>query len=498
MRARPSAERGFSLGEQLIALACLTVLLGAAMGLLASAAKLRGDEMPSADRVWTLSRAHAEIAAAESAAAQLAYFDLAATVAAVRARSGASGGDASDEAQAAKGAASAGKPDVGDSGGGGPKGEDGEDGGPKGGGSGGVTPPAGYCGPVELGDPSTWPSGLDPGKPATYSSVAWWPGFDKNDPSTWYYECASTTGPKELVPIYSYGTGVRYGRKRDAKGKPAVLRGPAAVAGAEANLFDGQVGDALVVLKTEPGLAPFALGGPFVASSERIRLAGRDAARRSQIEGLRVGDLLVVTGRSSGGRVATAIAELAEAPRQIAAPSYLDAEGAPLLQYYEARVLAPDAEFRWGLRNSEETETGVTIEEDAAVALLSRSEAVVAFYTAAAEGEKTELALVRIAGSPETPESFETLVPRAAAPLSASVATMTTAAGETVASGVTATMSVQASPGAPSEPLHVEARFLGAAQTNRRVGFTYGTFPSPVASEEAPFEGGMLEVVIDQ
>ena len=136
---RRNAQRGVTLVEQLVALAAFVVIGTAAFMLLGSTERARREAQPAADRVWTRAAAATELALCESAAADLAYFDLTATIAAARSGGGSGGG-----------------------GGGG--------GGPKGGGTGGddgvkktsvayassaTTPPAGYCGPVVLSNPAT-------------------------------------------------------------------------------------------------------------------------------------------------------------------------------------------------------------------------------------------------------------------------------------------------------------------------------------------------------
>lgn len=478
------AQRGVTLVEQLIALAAFVVIGTAAFMLLGTTERARREAQPAADRVWTRATAATELAMCESAAADLAYFDLTATIAAARPGGGSGGGGG---------------------GGGG--------GGPKGGGSGGgggpkksdvayaaapapTTPPSGFCGPVVLSNPGSWPPGFDPRDNTTWSGVEWWSGANTSDPSTWYYRCSTPGAGGRLAPVYSYGDGVVFaGGNRDAT---VAVVGPAAVVPDSTPLYPDQNGDALVMLRTEPSTSRLALGASFDTTSNTIRLVASDVATREAIETLAAGDVLVVTGNTAAGTTRTAIAELRETPAPVVWPSPLDTSGQPILRYFQASVEPSSSEFRWGLRNAAASAAGVTITQDASVAVLDRSGGVVVFYTARDERDRTEF--VKVTGGVVTDpqqlgpgirnrNSRQVLVRDAAAPLRAEVRTMTVGTGDTartVTSGMSVAMPIAGENGEPNvEPLSATVEFLASAMTNSKLGFTYGTisetvtFPSP-------------------
>lgn len=466
MRRPPEkSQRGFTLLEEILCLAIVAVVVAGAMSLLATTARVRSEAQPGAESVWTRSRAQAELARAESAGCSLAYFDVTDTVAAALGKGKPKGG--------------------GHEGGGGTegdkKGEGGGDGGgsPGGKGGGGTAAPDGYCGPVVPSDPSTWPPNFDPTVQSTWKNVTWYPGLDKSDPSTWFYSCATTPAtPRAPKPVYSYGTGVVY--DAGAGGKPVAIVGPAAVAPESEPLFDGQKGDALVMIKSEPGFAPFVLDGQFATTGGVIRFATSDERQSGAVQALAANDVLVVTGRTNLGEHATAIAQLTEAPHRIEQASYADPDGNPMLEFYEAPIAAPDATFAWGLTNSAATAHGTTIEPDASVTLLDRDEGVVAFYTAEA-GDGKELTLYKVVGALSGKRADrERLVEHASSALSAELTTTTTASGTDMPASVTASIAVAPVAGEPAEVVHVRARFLTGAGVNGGMGFMYGTFPSPV------------------
>jgi hypothetical protein len=53
-------------------------------------------------------------------------------------------------------------------------------------------PPPGWC-LVVATDSRTWPPGFDPRNPSTWTSVAWWSEAVPSDPSTWYWDCVSSS-----------------------------------------------------------------------------------------------------------------------------------------------------------------------------------------------------------------------------------------------------------------------------------------------------------------
>jgi hypothetical protein len=302
--------------------------------------------------------------------------------------------------------------------------------------------------------------------------VTWWAGLDRSDPSTWYYDCDEPPepGPRRLVPVYSYGDGLVFA------GAVKVV-GPAAVTDESRPLFADQAGNSLTLVRTSAGAGPFQLGDAFDTRDGVIRLMARDADSVTQGERLLAGDVLVVTGRETSGAITTALAELQEAPRQVAIPSPTDDRSEVILRYYEARVSASDATVRWGLRNATRAAIGATISEDASVALLDREAGVTSYYTAR-ERDGT-MTLYKVTGSPTAPEHREALVRNAAVPLAALVETrtITDAAGtRDLATAMEARMVVGADGGMPSEPLQARVEFVGAAHQPRRIGLRYGEF----------------------
>ncbi len=493
MKAR-RFQRGVTLLEQLIALAALVVVGTAAMMLMGSTERARREAQPAADSVWTRATAAGELAMCESAAADLAYFDLTATIAAARTGGGSGGGS-------------------GGGGGGGPKG--GDTGGDGGGKKTSVayaaappptTPPAGFCGPVVLSNPGTYPPGFDPRDRATWSSVEWWSGASTSDPSTWYYRCATPGAGGRLSPVYSYGDGVVFAG--GDTGSSVAIVGPAAVVPDTAKLYSDQAGDALVMLRTEPSVPRLSLGGAFDSMSTTIRLVAGDPATREGIESLVPGDVLVVTGNSMSGQTRTAVAELRQTPVPVLVPSPLDTTGQPILKYFEASVQPSTSTFRWALRNASASAAGVIIDPDASVAVLDRSGGVVVFYTAR---DRSGTSLVKVTGGVATdPQQLgpavqadgqrQVLVRDAAAALRAEVLTMTVGTGgtaRTVSSALTVAMPISGeNGGANVEPLSTTVEFLASAMTNSKLGFTYGTitetvtFPSPGVGGGGLGDGG--------
>jgi hypothetical protein len=425
------AQHGGALVETVVALAILTAVTGMAIAVLARTSKLSAAGRGETERLWSRAKAERELASAEYAAADLAYFDLTATVDALR-RGGESTGAAANRS----------------------------------------TPPSGYCGPVDPADTTTWPSGFDPNDRATWTTVTWWSGLVRSDPTTWFYDCSSPVepGPRRLTPVFSYGDGVVLGGKLN-------IVGPAAVTPESAPLFGDQVGDSLTLIRSAAGRGPFQLGDAFDSASAVIRLMARDSTSVAQVEGLLAGEVLVVTGRDSSGIVATALAELQEAPHQVSIPSPTDDRGEVIVRYYEARVSTPEATVRWGLANAGRATTGVSILADAAVALLDGDAGVVSFYTA--RDVDGTLTLFKVIGDPRTPERRDALVTHAATSLVARLETTTTsdASGtRTLATALEATMVVASEAPTPSEPVHSRVEFIGAAHSPRRIGLHYGEF----------------------
>lgn len=386
----PPVERGFSLVETLVVMVVGLILTGAAITLVARTKQASDAGQPVVERTRTRAAALAEmVTGIRDAAAKTAYFDLASTVASVTFGAG----------------------------GGGPSG-----------------PPEGYCLLVKT-DPSTWPPGFDPDDRTTWDDVPWWEGFDREEPSTWYYDCSQSGGgdPKktaarvpggggggtkppdptppgsiphqfDLAPVASYGTGVVVSSK-------LKLVGPVAVLAEETGLGGAQDGQALLVLRTEPGVGQFRLAAPLVTTSGVIRLVGRASGERGAIEGLLPGDILMVTGRDSAGAVRTSLVALTAAPRPVGASTVARADGSPVFQTFEARIAPPGETYLGYLANSEATSAGAEYLVDAAVALLGREGAVVSYYTA--KGEEG-LGLYRAVGDPTKPASVERLVEGAA------------------------------------------------------------------------------------
>ncbi len=479
---RRHRQRGVTILEQLIALAALVVVGTAAMMLMGTTERARREAQPVADLVWTRAAAAHELSLCESAAADLAYFDLTATIAAARRVSGSGGrhafpsglnperrdGPAIKSAAVRFSRAAAPAP---------------------------TTPPAGYCGPVILSNPASYPPGFDPRDNTTWSSVEWWSGATTSDPSTWYYRCATPGAGGRLAPVYSYGDGVVFAGGDNGASVPIV--GPAAVVPDSSPMYSDQSGDALVMLRTEPTVPRLSLGAAFDSTSNTIRLVASDPDTRSAIENLVAGDVLVVTGNSTTGGTRTAVAELSETPQPILWPSPLDSAGQPILRYFEAGVLPSSNTYQWGLRNSAASSAGVVIGSDASVAVLDRAGGVVVFYTTR---ERTGTNLVKLTGGvtgdlrqfgpgAQSRDQRQILVRDAAAALRAEVQTMTIGTGgaaRTVSSAVTVAMPISGENGAPSaEPLSTTVEFLASAMTNSKLGFTYGTitetvtFPSP-------------------
>lgn len=468
-------QRGVTLLEQLVALAALTIVATAAVMLMGSTEDARREAQPAAELVWTRATAAQELALCESAAADLAFFDIDATLAAVR-----------------------GGPGGGGPGGGGP----GRPGGKKTSGA-AVSPPSGYCGPVVVGRPDTYPPGFDPKNKATWSSVRWWPAIDRDNPATWYYECGTPRPPARVSPVYSYGDGVLFA---GGTGDPVPVVGPAAVVPESTPLFTGQTGDAVVLLRTEPSMPRLALGAAFDSSGSSIRLVAGDDLMAEAIGRLAAGDVLVVTGPGGDGETRTAVAELQATPAPVEWPSPLDEAGQPVLRYFQAGVAPSTGDFRWGLRNAPAAAAGISIGESASVAVLDRAAGVVVFHTLRGESG-TELVKVtggQAGGSrsrgPVLPPSTsgQVLVRGAAAPLAAEVRTVTLGTGSAaraVAAGLTVAMPIAGEDGEMAEPLAATVEFVGAATTNTRLGLVMGTvtedvsFPGPVVGG-----GGLGEV----
>ncbi|MBK6314176.1 MAG: hypothetical protein IPF53_07625 [Blastocatellia bacterium] len=365
-------DRGAALLEQLIALAALVVVGTAAVMLMGSTERARREAQPAADRVWTRATAAGELALCESAAADLAYFDLTATIAAARhvprLTQNPERIDGPSVASPTIRSTTAAAPSP-------------------------TTPPAGYCGPMVLSNPGTWPPGFDPRDNSTWSSVEWWSGASTSDPSTWYYRCATPGTGGRLAPVYSYGDGVVFAGGDG--GASVAIVGPAAVVPDTVKIYSDQTGDALVMLRTEPSMPRLSLGAAFETTGNTIRLVASDQATRAAVEGLVAGDVLVVTGNTATGATRTAIAELRETPSPVLWPSPLDTAGQPILQYFQASVEPSSSTFRWGLRNAAASAAGVVIDQDASVAVLDRAGGVVVFYTA---GDRSGTSLLKVIG----------------------------------------------------------------------------------------------------
>jgi hypothetical protein len=368
-------ERGLSLVELLVAAAITVIVVGAALPLLAriQSASLRG--MPQARRVLTRDDVRAELLRASDTAAKVAYFDLQATVRSIRSSIGAGGGGGAV-----------------------------------------LTPPAGYC-LVIASDRTTWPPGFDPRDRRTWSQVDWWEGLDRNDPSTWYWNCGArdgldrAAGPTDgtgfrlptvpldvqLAPTVKFGSGVRVGERMS-------IVGPLAVVPEDRGIAADQAGSAVTVLRTDPQFASFRLGGRFQGNGGVVQLVARDRIDLEQIEALTAGDILVVNGRTPAGEYATALAAITAPFHQIAVPSPADERGEVLFKYFEAPVREPGARLPFGLRNSDLTDEGVDIGDDASVALLDRAAPVVTYYTARTEDRYV---LRRVVGDPATSDAAE-------------------------------------------------------------------------------------------
>lgn len=375
-----------SLLELLVAAAVTVIVIGAALPLLAQiqSASLRG--MPQARRVLTRDDVRAELLRASDTAAKVAYFDLQATVQGIRSHLGA-GADGDSQ-----------------------------------------LPPQGYC-LVVLGDRGTWPPGFDPRDRSTWSQFDWWEGLDRDDPSTWYWNCGAKSNAKgetersgdasrglptapidvQLAPTMKFGSGVRVGERLSIVGPLSVTAENQAVA-------PGQAGSAVTFLRTDPQFTSFRLGGKFQGNSGVIQLVARDRVDVEQIEAVVAGDIFVVNGRTTAGEYATALAAVTEPFHQIAVPSPTDGSGTVLFNYYEAPTAEPGSTFAFGLRNSDLTDEGVDIGDDAAVALLDRSAPVVTYYTAAG---KNGYVLHRAVGDPASPAQIEEIAGTVASPLEA-------------------------------------------------------------------------------
>lgn len=399
-------QKGFSLPELLITTVIVAVVLGAALPLLAKIqfASLRG--MPQARRVLTRDEVRAEFLRAADTAAKVAYFDFQATVGSVRTSIG-----------------------------------------------GGLEVPAGYC-LLELRDPTTWPAGFDPRSPDTWREIAWWAGMNMSDPNTWYYSCgqgsgghtgllgapvaAGTEGEQqraggsgggtggssilsdfpttpldlELERQIRFGTGVRVGDRLS-------IVGPLALTTEENAIADGQRGDAVTILRTDPHFAPFTLGHTFQGGSGVIRLTARDEVDVDEILSLRAGDVLVVNGKTASGVHATALASITASFRQVAVPSPAGPDGQVIVRHFEAPIAQPNQTLAFGLRNSEFADVGIDIDDDAAVALLDREAPVVTYYTVEDEGRT--YALVRAVGDPARPDEVEQIATAVSAPFDAEI-----------------------------------------------------------------------------
>lgn len=488
---RRHRQRGVTILEQLIALAALVIVGTAAMMLMGTTERARREAQPVADRVWTRAAAAHELSLCESAAADLAYFDLTATIAAARSGrvAGSTGrnatppgqnperSDGPDVKSAASRSSTAAAPAP-------------------------TTPPAGYCGPVVLSNPASYPPGFDPRDNTTWSSVEWWSGATTSDPSTWYYRCATPGAGGRLAPVYSYGDGVEFAGGDNGATVPIV--GPAAVVPDSSPIYSDQSGDALVMLRTEPTVPRLSLGAAFDSTSNAIRLVASDPATRTAIENLVAGDVLVVTGNSTTGVTRTAVAELGETPQPILWPSPLDPAGQPILKYFEASVLPSSNTFQWGLRNSASSSAGVVIGSDASVAVLDRAGGVVVFYTAR---DRTGTSLVKVTGGLPTATRLlgpgvqsgsqrQILVRDSASALRAEVQTKTVGTGgtaRTVSSAMTVAMPISGENGeASAEPLSATVEFLASAMTNSKLGFAYGTISETVTFPSPGVDGGGL------
>ncbi len=474
-------DRGAVLLEQLIALAALVVVGTAAVMLMGSTERARREAQPAADRVWTRATAAGELALCESAAADLAYFDLTATIAAARhvprLTQNPERSDGPSVASPTIRSTTAAAPSP-------------------------TTPPAGFCGPVVLSNPGTWPPGFDPRDNSTWSSVEWWSGASTSDPSTWYYRCATPGTGGRLAPVYSYGDGVVFAGGDG--GASVAIVGPAAVVPDTVKIYSDQTGDALVMLRTEPSMPRLSLGAAFETTGNTIRLVASDQATRAAVEGLVAGDVLVVTGNTATGATRTAIAELRETPSPVLWPSPLDTAGQPILQYFQASVEPSSSTFRWGLRNAAASAAGVVIDQDASVAVLDRAGGVVVFYTA---GDRSGTSLLKVIGGVVTdPQQLgpgvpaantrQVLVREAAAALRAEVRAMTVGTGGTaqvVTSGLSVAMPIAGENGeANVEPLSATVEFLASAMTNSKLGFTYGTISETVTFPSPGVDGGGL------
>jgi hypothetical protein len=408
-----------SLLELLVAAAVTVIVVGAALPLLAQiqSASVRG--MPQARRVLTRDDVRAELLRASDTAAKVAYFDMQATVQDIRSQLGAGSGGS------------------------------------------GHTPPEGYC-LVILGDRSTWPPGFDPRDRSTWSQVDWWDGINRDDPSTWYWDCGPKRGEKgateptddssrelptrpidvQLAPTMKFGSGVRVGERLS-------IVGPLAVTPEDRGIAPGQAGTAVSFLRTDPQFASFRLGGKFQGNGGVIQLVARDRVDVEQIEAVVAGDIFVVNGRTTAGEYATALAAVTEPFHQIAVPSPTDGSGNVLFKYFEAPIEEPGSRLAFGLRNSDLTDEGVDIGDDGAVALLDRSAPVVTYYTAAVD---SGYALRRVVGDPATAEQTEELAGAVASPLEADLTWATT--GNADATGAEASIR----PPSPEDLLAVTVR----------------------------------------
>lgn len=422
-------QSGFSLVELLIAIILSIIILSVAGHLYAKTRQSYDAGAPVVDQAWMSSSATAELSRMISdSSAKLAYHDVQSTIEQVR-RPGGGGG----------------------------------------GGTGG--PPEGYC-LVVAGDESTYPPGFDPRDQSTWTGVDWWEGIDRDDPSTWYWNCegkkAAGTGggggggvvvpPHELpiTPVIKYGNGFLINRE-------IPLSGPVTVS-PEGTWRVDEVGDSLTVIRTQPESPPLRLGSEFSTTSQTLRLVARDERNVQAVENLYDGDLIAVVGRDAAGGVHCGIFQVSQRASRVAAPSVTWPDGEPVFIYFDVPVSRPDAELPLGLANSALVAGGVTLRADAAVALLHRHEPVVTYLTKRADDE---FELWRLVGNPAEPAIEERVAAGLATPLSIQTELAPEAPGLTAADRLrTVTLSfatAAADRGATGQPVSVHLELLNGA-----------------------------------
>jgi hypothetical protein len=438
---------GFSVAETLVAALVVTVVVGAAMALVAKTHEASRESAPEIERTVRRAAALAEIRSTiEDAAATTGYFDLRATLGGIT--RGSAGGAS--------------------------------------------TPPDGYR-LLVAADPQTWPDGFDPEDRRTWDLVDWWDQMVPSDPTTWYYAVDKThravagkdptpsTGRPlssiphqfELTPVWSPGTEV-------IVGDGLALRGPCAVLPEATGCGGDQVGGAVMALQVERGPGTLRLGARLVTTTGAIRLVASTASQIEAVESLSVGDVLVITGREASGSITTSLVGVRSRARAVAAPTPARADGTPIFHYYDVETTGPGEIVGGYLRNGPATAGGAEYLEDATVARLSRDGAVVTFYTRRSDGG---LALVRAVGDPRRPETIETLVEGVLSPLEVEAFGPTAKTGTEPAAIAVLRVSVPLrADDRRADPLEATINLHGGAGARAPIRLVWDTVGNPTAT----------------